>query len=297
MNILYNKRPLIVNPELASLIGLNEAIIIQQIHYWLENCKKNGSNYHDGHYWVYNTYNQWHEQFPFWNVDTIRRAIKKLEKSGLLITGNYNKLALDKTKWYTINYSKIDELSQTLNNDSSRCGHISHMDCENTPYPCGDISQSNTIEYTENTTETPYKVYGDKSQNNTDNHSSNFQEKNILYNDSNFNIAIVRKEVRTACLNYGVTNKDSIDDAVCVVEYYLESFKRVFGVNHPFISQNAMNGVIERFFSGTDIVDCDPGTYFELIDRHFATNYKDCDYNICHFMTDGIRQNRYYESM
>ena len=99
MNILYNKRPLIVNPELACLIGLNEAIILQQIHYWLENCKKNGSNYHDGHYWVYNTYNQWNEQFPFWKVDTIRRTIKKLEKSGLLITGNYNKLALDKTKW------------------------------------------------------------------------------------------------------------------------------------------------------------------------------------------------------
>ena len=56
-----------------------------------------------------------------------------------------------------------------------------------------------------------------------------------------------------------------------------------------------MNGVIERFFGGSDIVECDPEIYFALIDKHFATYYEDCDYNICHFMTDGIRQNRAYE--
>ena len=70
-----------------------------------------GKNYYDGKYWTYNSIKSWHEKnFKFLSVETVRRVFTKLEKSGFIITGNYNKDPRDKTKWYTINDEKLEEL-------------------------------------------------------------------------------------------------------------------------------------------------------------------------------------------
>ena len=42
------------------------------------------------------------------------RAFHALEKEGYLISGNYNRLKLDKTKWYSIDYDKLAELEGDL---------------------------------------------------------------------------------------------------------------------------------------------------------------------------------------
>ena len=65
----------------------------------------------EGRYWVYTTYDSWCEQFPFWSKSTVVRTFNKLEKEGLIESKNYNKMKIDQTKWYTINYEKLDELS------------------------------------------------------------------------------------------------------------------------------------------------------------------------------------------
>lgn len=105
-NLLISEHPLMVLPELAKAIGLNEAIILQQVHYWLGRSE----NIKDGHRWVYNSYPQWQEQFPFWGINTIKRSIYSLEESGLLVSGNYNKAKMDKTKWYRIDYNRLSEV-------------------------------------------------------------------------------------------------------------------------------------------------------------------------------------------
>ena len=110
MSLLLNENPLIVMPTLAAHIGLNEAIILQQVHYWLLKSDK----LEDGRKWTYNSYESWREQFPFWSVATIKRAISSLEKQELLISGNHNKAAFDKTKWYTLNYQKIQSMTNRL---------------------------------------------------------------------------------------------------------------------------------------------------------------------------------------
>lgn len=104
--LLRNERPLILLPELAVKIGLNEAIVLQQIHYWM--VKKR--HIIEGRSWIYNTYEDWQKQFPFWSVTTIRRTLKRMEKQGLLLTGTFNVMAFDRTKWYTINLEKLDLL-------------------------------------------------------------------------------------------------------------------------------------------------------------------------------------------
>nr|MDX5841139.1 replication protein [Bacillus cereus group sp. BfR-BA-01700] len=107
-NLLIHEEPLIVLPGLAKAIGLNEAIFLQQVHYWLNKSK----HQHDGYYWIYNTYDEWLKQFPFWSSATLRRIVNKLEKQGLLIKGNYNKLKIDQTKWYRIDYDLLDRMSR-----------------------------------------------------------------------------------------------------------------------------------------------------------------------------------------
>ena len=113
--LLIHEEPLQVLPSLAVAVGLNEAIILQQVHYWL----KRTEHLMEGKPWVYNSYVQWRGQFPFWSHDTIKRAIQHLEALGVLIsTARFNRKPIDKTKWYTINYDRLNDVcgSTTMQN-------------------------------------------------------------------------------------------------------------------------------------------------------------------------------------
>lgn len=109
--ILLDEYSLVVFPRLAVRIGLNEAIVLQQIHFLLQNSR----NHRDGHKWVYNSYKSWLEIFPFFSKNTLIRTLESLEKQGLIITGCYNKLKMDKTKWYTVNYDTFNNLEPVDN--------------------------------------------------------------------------------------------------------------------------------------------------------------------------------------
>lgn len=101
MSLLIAEQPLQILPKLAANIGLNEAILVQQIHYWLQRSKHT----HDGQKWIYNTHESWLEQFPFWSKATLKRVITSLKSQSLINTGNFNRMKMDRTVWYTINYS------------------------------------------------------------------------------------------------------------------------------------------------------------------------------------------------
>jgi len=105
-NLLIDEYPLMVLPRLATIIGLNEAIILQQLQYWI----RTNPHERDGRKWAYNSYSSWQNQFPFWSIATIKRAIVKLEEKNLILTGNYNKVKIDRTKWYAINYDVLEKL-------------------------------------------------------------------------------------------------------------------------------------------------------------------------------------------
>lgn len=106
--LLLDDKPIIVLPSLAKKVGLNEAIFLQQLNYWLQESK----HCYEDKKWVYNTQEDWQDQFPFWSISTIRRTISKLESIGLLISGNFNKKNFDRTKWYTISYEELEGLNQ-----------------------------------------------------------------------------------------------------------------------------------------------------------------------------------------
>lgn len=123
MQYLFNENPVVIDRELATVIGLNEAIILQQIQYWI----KKSEHTFDGKIWIYNSVSQWKKQFPFWSESTIDRTLKSLNKLGLLFIGNYNRDRRDRTKWYSINYSQLDNIMKNAFSQNDEC-NLSNCD-------------------------------------------------------------------------------------------------------------------------------------------------------------------------
>jgi uncharacterized phage protein (TIGR02220 family) len=110
--LLINENPIMIQPTLVMKLGLNQAIIIQQVHYWLVKSP----HIKDGKRWIYNTYKDWKQQFPFWSEKTIMRTFLALEEEGYVVSANYNRMKIDKTKWYSIDYDKLAEMEEDLVN-------------------------------------------------------------------------------------------------------------------------------------------------------------------------------------
>lgn len=273
-NLLLDERPLLVMPKLATLIGLNESIVLQQVHYWLKGKEQRQQDYIDSRYWVYNTYEQWQQQFPFWSIMTIRRTITKLENMGLLIAGNYNTAGFDNTKWYSIDYAALNTLvSPSVQNE--------HIVCSNWHDGYVQNEQTNTIDYTKTTSE---RIKGLKGAELKQSHATPF------------NRSILEKQIMKSCKAHGVQDFRPFSE---IISYYYSAYQRTFGKDHPRLSSRAMDSVISSFLSSSDNLDgleYDPEAYHAMIDRHFQTQYKDCDYNICHFMSEEVRNNRFYET-
>lgn len=89
------------NVEFAIKYGVTEAILISHLEYWIKKNEANNKNFFDGRYWTYNSIKAWSELFPYLSEKKIRNALKHLENEGLILTGNYNTSAYDRTRWYS----------------------------------------------------------------------------------------------------------------------------------------------------------------------------------------------------
>ena len=146
--LLINEPPLQVLPSLAKEIGLNEAIMLQQMHYWL----LKSANEFTGVKWFYKTLEEWQTEFPFWSAMTIRRTLGSLEKQKIIKIGNFNKKKFDKTKWYTIDYQRVNR--RCVQNEQTMCSSCTDGYVQN--------EQTYTREYTETTTENNNNVSEEK---------------------------------------------------------------------------------------------------------------------------------------
>lgn len=90
------------DPQIAKEYGVNAAIIFQNLAYWIEHNRANETNFHDGRYWTYNSVRAFAALFPYLTYKQIRGALKKLEDGGMILVGNYNKSAYDRTRWYAL---------------------------------------------------------------------------------------------------------------------------------------------------------------------------------------------------
>lgn len=122
--------------------------MLQQMHYWL----LKSANEFTGVKWFYKTLEEWQTEFPFWSAMTIRRTLGSLEKQKIIKIGNFNKKKFDKTKWFTIDYQRVNR--RCVQNEQTMCS-----DCTD---GCVQFEQTYTREYTETTTENNNNVSEEK---------------------------------------------------------------------------------------------------------------------------------------
>lgn len=92
----------LLSVEVAVDFGVNAALIFHNIANWCEHNRANRKHFFDGRYWTYNSISAFSEIYPYFTEKQIRNAIDKLIEGGLIVKGNYNKLAFDKTTWYAL---------------------------------------------------------------------------------------------------------------------------------------------------------------------------------------------------
>ena len=176
MNIwLMDEQPVVVDRGLARIIGFSEAVVITQLHQWIEYNRKHKKNYKDGYYWTYGSMEKMHEEYfdILGSVRTVRRVFKKLEKNGYLIVDNYNKLNFDKTSWYRVNYEKFNELKKEY-----RDGQNDHTDEDK--MTTSQVDKMTISEVDKMTTPIPNNKNIIKNNNISYHSSSN----NIIYSES-----------------------------------------------------------------------------------------------------------------
>ena len=90
--------------DVACEVGVNAAILLENIAHWVEHNRANEDkkSFHDGRYWTYNSMKAFSELFPYLKPNAVRTALKKLKDADLIIVGNFNKLAYDRTQWYAL---------------------------------------------------------------------------------------------------------------------------------------------------------------------------------------------------
>ena len=98
--------------DIAKRYGVLSAVLLQNLQHWIEKNKANGKNFFDEHYWTYNSRKAFTELFPYATARQIDTALKKLIDDGVIITGNYNTSAYDRTLWYAITEKGISILQK-----------------------------------------------------------------------------------------------------------------------------------------------------------------------------------------
>lgn len=101
------------------------------------------------------------------------------------------------------------------------------------------------------------------------------------------------KEFETSFLK-----KYSRDDFIAALGYYTDVFEEKMKKPHPRLKpeqwERAWQSIQTVTFNGctTKLTKAD---LCEMIDKHFQTHYKNCDYSVLHFASHSIMANRFYE--
>ncbi len=265
-SMLYSVPPVTASPLAIAAIGVSEAIIVQQIEYWIKKNQIKNRNLYDGRYWTYNTFEELSEQIGM-RPDRIKDVIRRLREKGIVLVGNYNTNKYDRTNWYSIDYDALDSF---LSNDS---GKSTPPLWENPTINSAEIPQPIPETNTETTTEI-----------NTETINTHINTK-------------LPAEVPLCSLTdkKKMTHDAMQATAATIYDVYLDEYKRRIGKRHPFVKKQMYYKMIDDmanaiapdydFFENRDTRDIAR----RLIEEHYKNKYKcDNDYSVFFFATAGI---------
>lgn len=269
--------------------GLNAAIVVNQINYWNELNEKLKSKKHfkDGYYWTYHAYDKWaKEDFPFWSGDTVRRAVKFLEDIRLVIsTDEYNSWKADNTKWYRIDFEKLQEIiniveklrkeiqeneiekqvADTVNADYG-CVLASCTDgLGSVPKAIPEITSENTNrDYSSEITPNSFSNEKDNSQETWELHNSHFPEEQKNESRISMSLGVKQKQSKEKPLRDILTRAKEIADSLVddtelsegvqeCISYFLEKYKRKNHREHLPLRNETLQSVAEVMLSSLTV--------------------------------------------
>lgn len=107
-NLLIDERVLYVLPSLVLRVGLERAIILQELHLMVKDDVRNVVMRADGA-WIKATYDEWHKKrFRFWKPETIRKHFNRMVDDGLILRDQPELGKGIATLYVRINYALLD---------------------------------------------------------------------------------------------------------------------------------------------------------------------------------------------
>jgi hypothetical protein len=211
--------------------------------------------------WFYKSYSEWEEEL-FLTPYQIRKYTRDFKSIGLIDTKIKKANGVVTVHYFVRREALKQWIVKNFNN-----GLLNNFTMESE-----NFSQSLTEITTETTTKTNNKV----------NKGASFGSSALKFSD------------------YLTQHPEELNNAEIIeaIEYYLNKYEECTGKVHPNLKPSQWQNV------STNILIFDRETKFEditleqiepVIDRHFATKYDNCDYNILHFVSGDIIRNRVYE--
>ena len=290
-------KTLIINTDLALVLGdLNEAIVLNQLNYWLGINRKAGKNFIDDRYWVYNSYSDWKARdFPYWSEKTIQRTFTRLENKGVVVSANYNKLAIDKTKWYTIDTEKLQELVDKFNSDEDKMtNRQDNMTDRQDKMTCREGQCDRPLP--EITTENINRDYNSEITGEVHTSVSEKQTARVTRQDMQAKKDDMLNRFSEICDN-SVENKTVGEVVKNAFRRYMNLYETYFGKVHPILTDKTLTNVCLSLSNVTDTEH----NHFEwtdvyltsktgltgldrMVNEHFRrTHRRETNYSITHF--------------
>lgn len=290
-------KTLIINTDLALVLGdLNEAIVLNQLNYWLGINRKADKNFIDDRYWVYNSYSDWKaKDFPYWSEKTIQRTFTRLENKGVVVSANYNKLGIDKTKWYTIDTEKLQELVDEFNSDEDKMtNRQDNMTDRQDKMTCREGQCDRPLP--EITTENINRDYNSEITGEVHTSVSEKQTARVTRQDMQAKKSDMLYRFFTIC-NDNIENKtirEAVKKSFC---RYMDLYETYFCKVHPILTDKTLTNVClslsnvtdteHNHFEWTDVYLADETGLTGLdrmVNEHFRRRHRgQTNYSITHF--------------
>ena len=149
------------NIEIATKYGIEQAIFIHNLYFWIKKNVANKTNFYDGRYWTYNSAKAYAELFPYMNESKIYRVIKNLIENGFILKGNYNENKYIQTAWYAFTdnaisilqncgYDITNMINSSLQNKEKHFAKMENGNCNSWECITDNNTNKNTYSNTDN---------------------------------------------------------------------------------------------------------------------------------------------------
>lgn len=131
--------------EIAKDVGIISAVLFNHIAFWCASNRENGVNEIDGEFWTFHSIKDLQDTFDYLTYDQIRRGITRLEKKGYIKIGAFNKLNIDRTRWFCVAKPELAKMPHGVANMPIGVANLPNAFGKNhTPIPYKSIIPNNT---------------------------------------------------------------------------------------------------------------------------------------------------------